>query len=212
VTAPTRPDYGIYDPRIVKIDLYGNARAECVACGDECDLRQGIPINEYGEPADHYEWPDCDVSRSACKPCYDAYMAGGPEGLSNHLHATKVERAKAKHRGIDYYRVLLDRQQKCEGMEATFADEWARENAERGPIIDQLAMLPCRRGDEGAAETRGIGGYQRCALEGGANARDRVVAATIVQWLGTNVGSSFLYETLRKCGYKLVKDEGVKRG
>lgn len=34
---------------------------------------------------------------------------------------------------------------------------------------------------------------------------ERFVAATVVQWLGTNCGMSFLEEALSKCGYKIVK-------
>jgi hypothetical protein len=32
----------------------------------------------------------------------------------------------------------------------------------------------------------------------------RYVAATLIQWLGTNVGWAFLTEAVRRCGYKLV--------
>jgi hypothetical protein len=32
----------------------------------------------------------------------------------------------------------------------------------------------------------------------------RYVAASLIQWLGTNVGWAFLTEALRRCGYKLV--------
>jgi hypothetical protein len=33
--------------------------------------------------------------------------------------------------------------------------------------------------------------------------RDARVAATVIQWLGTNVGFSFMIETLRQAGYKV---------
>ena len=42
-----------------------------------------------------------------------------------------------------------------------------------------------------------------CMLE--INNRDRLVAATVIQWLGTNVGFCFLKETLSDAGYKIVK-------
>lgn len=35
--------------------------------------------------------------------------------------------------------------------------------------------------------------------------RDRVIAATVIQWLGSNVGFSFLQKALNMCGYKIVK-------
>ena len=35
--------------------------------------------------------------------------------------------------------------------------------------------------------------------------RDRIVAATVIQWLGSNVGFGFLEEALRKCGYRIER-------
>lgn len=40
--------------------------------------------------------------------------------------------------------------------------------------------------------------------------RDRIVAATLVQWLGSNVGFSFIEESLRLCGYEIVR-KGANR-
>jgi hypothetical protein len=37
--------------------------------------------------------------------------------------------------------------------------------------------------------------------------RDRMIVATIIQWLGSNVGFSFLHEALRRCGYTIVQSE-----
>lgn len=37
------------------------------------------------------------------------------------------------------------------------------------------------------------------------NKREKMIAATCMQWLGTNCGWAFLMEALRKCGYKIVK-------
>lgn len=33
---------------------------------------------------------------------------------------------------------------------------------------------------------------------------DRVIVATVIQWLGTNIGFNFLERSLKKCGYKIV--------
>ncbi|HXJ61825.1 MAG TPA: hypothetical protein VNU68_34730, partial [Verrucomicrobiae bacterium] len=35
---------------------------------------------------------------------------------------------------------------------------------------------------------------------------ERYVAATVVQWLGTNCGFAFLMEALRKAGYRIVDE------
>ena len=37
--------------------------------------------------------------------------------------------------------------------------------------------------------------------------RDMRVAATVVQWLGSNVGMGFLEEALRACGYQLTQEK-----
>jgi len=37
--------------------------------------------------------------------------------------------------------------------------------------------------------------------------RERFIVATVIQWLGSNCGFIFLDEALKKCGYKIVKDE-----
>ena len=37
--------------------------------------------------------------------------------------------------------------------------------------------------------------------------RDRLVAATVIQWLGTNVGFCFLSEALKKAGFTITKDK-----
>ncbi len=44
---------------------------------------------------------------------------------------------------------------------------------------------------------------QRCLLK--ITNRDRLIAATVVQWLGTNCGFCFLREALAKAGYEIVK-------
>lgn len=35
--------------------------------------------------------------------------------------------------------------------------------------------------------------------------RDRLIVATVIQWLGTNCGLCFLREALKKAGYEIVK-------
>lgn len=39
--------------------------------------------------------------------------------------------------------------------------------------------------------------------------RERMIVATVIQWLGSNVGMGFLEASLKKCGYKIVKDEYI---
>jgi hypothetical protein len=39
------------------------------------------------------------------------------------------------------------------------------------------------------------------------NKRDRVIVATVIQWLGSNCGMGFLEASLEKCGYRIVQIE-----
>lgn len=50
---------------------------------------------------------------------------------------------------------------------------------------------------------------RRCAFR--LTTRDRVIIATIIQWLGTSVGWAFLERALQRCGYRIVKDDGEEK-
>jgi hypothetical protein len=41
--------------------------------------------------------------------------------------------------------------------------------------------------------------------------RDRLITATVIQWLGTNVGFCWLREALSKAGYDIVKRKDVHK-
>lgn len=79
-------------------------------------------------------------------------------------------------------------------LERAFAERWAHHNKH----YDLLQQLFCV----------GNGIYTQPHLEIGD--RDRYVAATVIQWLGTNVGFSFLQEALMKRGYLIVGSEPRK--
>lgn len=98
-----------------------------------------------------------------------------------------------------------DRLNQHNSREVAFAEQWEQENErinESGAIVCSLLY------------TNGHGGGHWCTekcprprLDTEHLDRDRVVASTIVQWLGSNVGFSFLEEALKRCGYRIVKAE-----
>lgn len=105
---------------------------------------------------------------------------------------------KPRNRGYDYRRTFY---QHGNNRERVFADKWEEENKpiswlnhgwgslqdlffEYHPPFDRLGIATCAK-----------------VLTN----RDRMVAATAIQWLGTNCGWRWLEETLLKCGYKLQK-------
>jgi hypothetical protein len=75
--------------------------------------------------------------------------------------------------------------------EKIFADRWEEENEERAWL------------------NHGNGILQDLFIDNHGNwvheitDQERVVAATVVQWLGTNCGWAWLEETLKQCEYKL---------
>lgn len=103
---------------------------------------------------------------------------------------------------------LFSERQEHNPREKAFADEWERENTN------------CRAIDYGWGtlqnlfiKTDGPGGrlwsplfHRRIVTR--INKRDRFIVATVIQWLGSNVGMSFLHSALKKCGYRIVKIEG----
>jgi hypothetical protein len=83
-------------------------------------------------------------------------------------------------------------------LERIFAERWRAENVRdrytAGGILQQLFMR-----QEGESRW-----YWRPRLL--INRRDSMVAATVVQWLGTNVGYGFLTECLRRAGLRIVEE------
>lgn len=83
-------------------------------------------------------------------------------------------------------------------LERIFAEAWRHENVRdrytAGGILQQLFM----RQEEGF-----VSWFRRPRLV--INARDAMVAATVIQWLGTNVGYGFLTKCLERAGLKIVE-------
>lgn len=107
-----------------------------------------------------------------------------------------------RHRGLSYERT----RHSSSAREKVFADRWEKECAPRrginsglGLLFDLLIVHAERRYHDPSYD----GHLVRVPDQ-----RDAELAATIVQWLGTNVGWSWLTTTLREAGY-VVMPEGV---
>jgi len=81
--------------------------------------------------------------------------------------------------------------------EKGFVEQWERENQNTDMV---RCLLNKPRGIIGVIQTP----YDGLPLEE-ISERDRVVAATIVQWLGSNVGWSFIEEALGRSGFQIIK-------
>lgn len=82
--------------------------------------------------------------------------------------------------------------------EHAFASLWQKENALRrginhgGGILQDLMVDPNKTW------------LWRAIISN----RDAAIVATVVQWLGSNVGMDFVRRALKRCGYEVVETEG----
>jgi len=89
--------------------------------------------------------------------------------------------------------------------EQAFADQWAHEHR-IGDLAQELMVRPPKKG-----ERRSPFGFDG-VLAFWLTYRERVILATVVQWLGSNVGFDFLRQALARCGCEIVeKDAAAKR-
>lgn len=99
-----------------------------------------------------------------------------------------------RHRGLD------TRRREHNHRENAFAETWEQEN-ERRPGVNfgqgMLQDLLAKRSEKWP--------YYPC-LRKVIDNRDAAIVATVVQWLGTNVGMSFLEEALKRCGFRIERD------
>ena len=112
-------------------------------------------------------------------------------------------KAKIKHVGLHPNRL---KPEAGNPREVAFAKQWVQENDD-GAGCNTLAWLLVK-----------AKGNVCCVLEKTEqlvpyNQQSASVAATVIQWLGSNVGFYFLREALADCGYEIVKkSEGRKPG
>ncbi len=114
------------------------------------------------------------------------------------------------HRGLHSHR--LRPEANCP-REVAFAEEWEKENnrdqfTTRASLLQQLMLLYSEHPRRGFFRDYlcAFGApYRKVAFR--IRRRDAVIVATIIQWLGSNIGFCFLEMALRRCGYKIVKIE-----
>jgi len=114
------------------------------------------------------------------------------------------------HRGYMHFRTNYDTARFRSNLrEQVLARAWERENTLSGkkPHICSLAsnkgLLDSLMTTE-RIEMIGNSGFPRQERTGTYDQNSAAVAATVVQWLGSNVGFSWLCETLSEAGYEVV--------
>lgn len=106
-----------------------------------------------------------------------------------------------RHRSVDYRRT-----RSC-NREHAFALEWERENKpDGGRGLSSWGILQALMFDQRSASSIPAPWWHMRARFWITN-KEAAIAATVVQWLGTNVGMCFLEKALKACGYKIVRDK-----
>ncbi len=98
------------------------------------------------------------------------------------------------------------RQEAGNPREIAFASQWAKEH-EYSDLLRFLFLVNAMSDEEGAVpiyDPARFNAYARFPV-GEITDRDRIIAATLMQWLGSNIGMSFLHIALERAGYKLEK-------
>ena len=111
----------------------------------------------------------------------------------------KKGRVKIWDRGFHHRRTEGTSQQSR--REKVFAEEWKDEAPQ---IVDGILTPPHRKGNPFELHKWGNPATK-------ITRRDRAVIATLMQWLGSNVGYSFLVTALKKCGYEVIERESLQK-
>ena len=121
--------------------------------------------------------------------------------------------------GIDWTRAVGDKTSVGQiNLEKIFMEEWNKENTDKvwinsGFGMAQLLMIiseeaarqfdgPNQDGHQYHLFNSFMNGPEMCVYE--LTEREQRIIATIVQWLGTNVGFSFIVRCLQKAGYAVT--------
>jgi hypothetical protein len=117
----------------------------------------------------------------------------GDGTLDDVLHMAGKVIAYKQNIGINRNRLKHNKREKA------FHDQWQQENAPvsgvnhgHGILQDLFIEVP--------------GPFQRHVIEV-ISQRDRMITATVIQWLGSNCGMCFLEESLKRFGAKIVYDK-----
>jgi len=132
------------------------------------------------------------------------YLEHGLEDKEVFLWDEEIDKLLYYARKMDaYYANVGIRKERLEHnpREQAFHDQWLKENKAVTGVDFGQGIL------QDLFITHGKNALERDKIDLKINNRDRMIAATVMQWLGSNVGMSFLHEALGQCGYKIVSDK-----
>lgn len=88
------------------------------------------------------------------------------------------------HVGLFHERIAVNKKHKFNIEEEVFSEEWKSISKEFGLMLNRKVK---------------------------SGLKERVVVATVIQWLGSNVGWSFLTRVLDKMNYRIIKNDELDR-
>lgn len=165
---------------------YANADGACSRCGEMDKNYPGVPKAEEG-----YDWTKvdgkcggCGALRRmaldlACPTCHRRHPIEEIQAARKKFKEMKTTIHK-RHLGVNHHRL------KSNPDELAMAKAWVK-------FIEGGQAMPDRRPD---AVDSLLDSGQACPHVNLASDRDRQVAATIVQWLGSPVGRCFILDAL----------------
>jgi hypothetical protein len=105
-----------------------------------------------------------------------------------------MSKPKIQHVGTCAYRT------KDSPWEKAFADRWNSENHPPSFLNSGVPVLTLLLHSDGTGR-----------VTGNTTQEEATAAATVIQWLGSNVGFCFLRECLKECGFDVVRrKDGLK--
>lgn len=110
----------------------------------------------------------------------------------------RLVRLLAPHEGLHSYRMRCD----DPGLELEFAALWAEWCRGRKDINSGVGTFDFLTTDPHPDDPLMMIWQSRRAKIA-VDDSHRAVAATVVQWLGTNIGQSFIHEAMRRAGYRM---------
>lgn len=133
--------------------------------------------------------------------------------MDTNVDKTKTENPLPKcpagltHRGVMAHRLNYDQKWHGNRRENAFALAWERENAMTG----ELRVTGATRDERGIldsllSERSNMLFYDEKRLAP-YNQEAAVIAATVMQWLGTNIGFGWLENTLDEAGYTIARKD-----
>lgn len=134
----------------------------------------------------------------AIEGCYDKLFDCFGDGDDPACGCAACSSKRLFEAALKFWRVehvgMFSGRTKHNELERAFAEAWQADNSNPAGTLNILL------------------GTETCPATGGTfpayiTQRDATIAATVIQWLGTNGGKSFLQRVFAECGYRIIKED-----